>query len=216
MAALEPEEFVQRHLLGGLGMVFLVAGEDFALGRARRGTIAHLAELGKRLGFGVEGVPLLVEEGKPITSSRIRELLGAGRVAEAARLLGRPYRLDGQVVTGRGLGRELGFPTANLLLLEHRLLPADGIYAARVLLESEPPRAGALSIGMRPSVGGGPRTVEVHVLDFAGDLRGRTLTLDLLDWLREERHYPTLEALAAAIEEDVRHVRALWAARPPG
>ncbi len=217
MADLEAEEFVRRYLIEGLGLVHLVAGADFALGRRRRGTIPALGEMGRRLGFSVEGVPLLTLPGGPVTSTRIRALLAEGRVAEAAELLGRPYRVEAQVVPGRGLGRELGFPTANLELLEHQLLPADGIYATRVYLEDGAQRAGALSIGLRPSVGGGPRTVEVHVLDYDGDLRGRSLAIDFVDWLREERRYPTLEALSQAIAGDVASVRArIGVPRAPG
>lgn len=214
LASLEAEEFVRRHLLDGLGMRHLVAGADFALGRGRRGTIAHLRSLGERLGFGVDGVSLLSEDGGSVSSTRIRALLAEGRVREAAERLGRPYRLEAQVVSGRGLGRELGFPTANLEMLEHRVLPADGIYAVRAYLGDGVSRPGALSIGTRPSVGGGPRTVEVFVLDFAGDLRGRPLQIEFVEWLREERHYPTLEALAHAIAEDVEQVRRLVTAAP--
>ena len=224
MAALEPDAFVRRYLLDGLGMRFLVAGADFALGRARRGDMGFLRDLGVRLGFGVEGISLFTEDGGSVSSTRIRSLLAEGRVQEAAELLGRPYCLEAQVVGGHGLGRELGFPTANLEMLEHRCLPADGIYAARVALGDGAQRLGALSIGTLPSVGGGPRTVEVYVLDFEGDLRGRSLRVEFLAWLREERHYPTLEALARAIAEDVTQVRELAAqgrisaqfpARPP-
>ena len=209
LAALEADEFVRRYLLEGLGMRHLVAGADFALGRGRVGTIAYLRQLGERVGFGVDGVSLLLEDGSSVSSSRIRSLLSEGRVREAGELLGRPYDLEAQVVSGRGLGRELGFPTANLELLEHRLLPADGIYAARVQLGDGVWRAGALSIGTRPSIGGGPRTVEVHVLDYEGDLRGVSVRIEFTEWLREERHYPTLEALSNAIAEDVEEVRRL-------
>jgi riboflavin kinase/FMN adenylyltransferase len=209
MAAMEPEAFVRQYLLDPLGMVYLVAGVDFALGKNRVGTIDFLRKLGSEWGFGVEGVPLLEVSDGPVSSSRIRELLARGQVDDAARLLGRSYRIEAQVVTGRGLGKELGWPTANLEMLEHRILPGDGIYAVWVNFEGGDRHPGALSIGVRPAVGGGPRTVEVHILDYEGELHGSSMTVDFVAWLREERDFPDLGALSRAIAADVERTRGI-------
>jgi riboflavin kinase/FMN adenylyltransferase len=215
MAGMEPESFVRRYLIEPLGMTHLVAGVDFALGKNRVGDMSYLRELGKRVGFGVEAVPLLQDPDGPVSSTRIREFLSKGSVADVARLLGRLYRIEAQVVTGRGLGRELGFPTANLELLEHQALPGDGIYAVWVQPTNGDCHQGALSIGIRPAVGGGPRTVEVHVLDYQGELYGNSLTVDFVEWIREERNFPDLQALSRAIAADVESTREILARDRP-
>ena len=129
LASLEPEAFVDRHLVAPHAPFALVVGEGFALGRGRSGTVERLRTIGATRGFEVEAVPLVVRDGAPVSSTRIRAELAAGRVAEAARLLGRRYAISGTVVTGDRRGRELGYPTANLRLDEDRLVPSDGIYA---------------------------------------------------------------------------------------
>ena len=134
----------------------------------------------------------------------MRERLRAGDVVAATELLGHPPTLEGEVVHGDHLGRKLGFPTANLAIDPLRLLPPDGVYAARVL---DPARPGAMSIGTRPAVGGTDRRVEVHLLDFDGDLYGRTLRVELVDWLHEQRKYDSLDDLIAGIGRDVEEVR---------
>jgi riboflavin kinase/FMN adenylyltransferase len=130
-------------------------------------------------------------------------------VADAARLLGRFHRVEAQVVRGHGIGRTLGFPTANLELLEHQALPADGIYAVWVTTPDGKRRVGALSIGVRPTIGDGEHVVEVYVLDFDGDLVSRPLAVEFVSWLREEKRFPDLDALREAIGEDVRRIREL-------
>lgn len=208
MAALEPEEFVRRYLIDELGLVHLVAGEDFALGKNRKGNLEYLRDLGARWGFGVEAVPLLLDPDGPVSSSRIREFLAQGRVEDAARLLGRFYRIEAQVVRGHGIGHDLGFPTANLELLEHQALPADGIYQVWVTLPSGERRVGAMSIGVRPTLGDGDRAVEVFVLDFDGDLVSRPLAVEFVSWVRAQERFPDLESLRRAIGDDVRAIRA--------
>ncbi len=206
LAALEPEAFVARHLLEPHGMKCLVVGEDFALGRGRRGDLAYLRALGERDGFQVEGVPLVLEAGRPITSTRVREVLAAGRVAEACRLLGRSYSLAGRVVPGHAVGRRLGFPTANLRLHEEQWLPGDGIYVARVR-HAGAWLPGAMSVGTRPTFNGDERTLEVYLLDFEGDLVGAELTVEFLEWVRPQQRFAGPQALARAIRSDVERVR---------
>ena len=208
LASLSPEAFVERHLVARLAPLALVVGANFALGKARAGNVPRLIEIGRALGFEVEAVPLRVVDGAPVSSTRIRELLGAGRVADAARLLGRPYRLSGVVVAGEAIGRTLGVPTANLRLHEEKLVPGNGIYAVRVRLPREQgPRPGAMSIGVRPTFGGQVRTLEVHVLDWCGELKGEDLEADFVDWLRPELKFESPEALRLAMESDLAEAR---------
>jgi riboflavin kinase / FMN adenylyltransferase len=207
MASLEPEEFVRRYLIDGLGLVHLTAGQDFALGKNRKGTLGYLADLGARWGFTVDSVPLLLDPDGPVSSTRIRGFLAAGKVEDAARLLGRLYRIEAQVVRGLGKGHDLGYPTANLELLEHQMMPTDGIYAVWVTTPDGVRRAGAMSIGKRPTMGEVPHAVEVFVLDFDGDLVSRPLTVEFVSWIRDEKLFADLGALRQAIAGDVKVVR---------
>jgi riboflavin kinase/FMN adenylyltransferase len=208
LAALEPEAFVSQHLVAPFAPRWLVVGEDFALGRGRAGNVSRLRELGGRLGYELESVPLERQDGEPVTSTRIRALLAAGRVAEASRLLGRPYGFTALVVGGDRVGRTLGFPTANLRLHDEQQVPAHGIYAVWARIAGEGAwRMGAMSVGVRPTFGGGLRTLEVFLMDFDGDLYGRDLTVAFADWLRPERAFPGPEALVEAMRVDVATAR---------
>src|SRR6185369_9104467 len=185
LASLEPEVFVRDHLVEPFRPYVLVVGQDFALGRGRSGTVERLGEIGRREGFEVEPVPLLEIDGARVSSTRIRELLSGGRVAEAARLLGRRYSLAGTVVTGHGIGRGLGYPTANLRLHEEKVVPADGIYAAYARFDDETElRPAAMSIGARPTFEGRERQIEAFVLDWSGDLVGSQIEIEFADWIR--------------------------------
>ncbi|MEO5618400.1 MAG: bifunctional riboflavin kinase/FAD synthetase [Candidatus Eisenbacteria bacterium] len=215
LAALPPDQFVEEYLIRRHALRVLVVGENFALGRARRGDLAWLREYGAQQGFEVEAVPLLEREGEPITSTRVRVLLGEGRVAQAARLLGRRYSIAGRVVTGQALGRELGFPTANLQMHEEKFVPAHGIYAVWVRLGAGlTPVMGAMSIGVRPTFGGTVRTLEVFLLDWSGHLVGESLEVEFADWIRPERTFENAAALVAEMERDVAEVRRRLAVGP--
>ncbi len=217
LAALEPESFVDLHLVRPLAPFALVVGEGFALGRGRSGTVARLKTIGLDRGFEVEAVPLVSMDGAPVSSTRIRAQLAEGRVAEAARLLGRRYGFAGRVVTGDGRGRQLGFPTANLRLHEERQLPGDGIYAVLASLSDEDvPRPAAMSIGMRPTFDGQIRTLEVHLLDWSGEIVGRDLRVEFVAWLRPELRFESAEALRVAMDRDVVETRRLLAGMVPG
>ena len=218
LAALEPEAFVTQYLVAPFAPRWLVVGEDFALGRGRAGTVARLRELGAVHGFEVEAVPLERRDGEPVTSTRVRELLAEGRVAEAARLLGRSYGFTALVVGGDRKGRALGFPTANLRLHDEQQVPAHGIYAVWARIAGEAMwRMGAMSVGVRPTFGGGLRTLEVFLLDFEGDLYGRDLTVEFAAWLRPEQAFPGPEELVRAMRADVDAARAhLTALGAPG
>jgi riboflavin kinase/FMN adenylyltransferase len=216
LAKLSPEEFVDRHLVGPFHPSWLVVGANFALGAGRSGNPERLSAIGVERGFQVDAVPLRLVDGAPVSSTRIRECLAHGNVAEAGRLLGHRYALSCTVVNGDAIGRTLGFPTANLRLHEEKLVPAYGIYAVWVRLEGEArPIAGAMSIGIRPTFGGETPTLEVHLLDWSGELVGRTLEVEFVDWLRPELRFPDAAALIEAIRSDVAEVRRRLAADQP-
>lgn len=204
-------ELLRRHL----GMRGLVVGPDFALGRGREGDVAFLTALGQEQGFFVEVVPPFTLQGEVVSSTRVREALVAGDMGRAARLLGRWPRLAGQVVKGDERGRELGFPTANLDLNSHLLIPADGVYVSRAHALGQA-LASVTSIGRRATFGEGPRLVEVHILDFEGDLYGQELAIDILERLRGQARFPSVADLVAQMHKDVAQARlileqrALW------
>jgi riboflavin kinase/FMN adenylyltransferase len=208
LAALDPEDFVERYLIQPFGMRDLVVGSNFALGQGRAGDAGRLREIGAARGFEVEVVPLLEVDGAPVSSTRIRGLLAEGRVAEAARLLGRRYGLTGAVVEGDGIGRTLGCPTANLRLHQEKLLPADGIYAAWARIGGDRAwRPAAMSIGMRPTFGEQARALEVHLLHWNGELLRRELEVELQAWIRAQLKFDSTEALAAAMQADLQAAR---------
>ena len=198
LSRLEPEEFVAE-VLEPIGTKTVVAAETFRFGRARKGDV----DLLRRLGIEVVDVPLV--EG--VSSSRIRELLAEGRLREAAELLGRPHELEGTVVSGDQRGGTLGFPTANLAVERHLLVPAYGIYAGAAL-----GGRAAISIGVNPHYGGSERRIEAFLLDFEGDLYGKELGIELWERLRDERAFESEEDLVRQIALDVEATRA--AVRP--
>ena len=193
LAQLPPEEFVEA-VLRPIGAEVVVAGVNFRFGRARAGDLGLL----ERLGFDVRKVPLV--EG--VSSSRIRELLRAGEVERAARLLGRPAELEGIVVAGDARGGTLGFPTANLAIAADVLVPAYGIYAGA----ARGHRA-AISIGVNPHYGGDERRIEPHLLDFEGDLYGKRLVVELWERLRDEQVFESEQELIDQIARDVEATR---------
>jgi riboflavin kinase / FMN adenylyltransferase len=194
LSQLEPQEFVAQ-VLEPIGTRVVIAGEDFRFGRGRTGDV----DLLRRLGLDVRPVSLV--EG--VSSSRIRELLGEGEVAAAARLLGRPYEIEGTVVSGDRRGGTLGFPTANVMPAPHLLVPAYGIYAGSAL-----GHRAAVSVGVNPHYGGAERRIEAFLLDFEGDLYGRRFRLELWERLRDERSFGSEEELVAQIGRDVEAARA--------
>jgi riboflavin kinase / FMN adenylyltransferase len=198
LAALSAYEFAEQ-ILRRIGAETIAAGETFRFGRGREGDL----DLLDRLGFDVRRVPLA----EHISSSRIRELVGAGEIERAATLLGRPPDVEGIVVRGDGRGRELGFPTANLDVPEELLVPPDGVYAGWTR-----DRRVALSIGTNPHFDGVERRVEAHLLDFDDDLYGQRLVAEIWAPIREQRRFDTLEELVAAIGDDVERTRGV--ARP--
>ena len=186
----------------------LWCGPDFALGHNREGTVDYLQVEGKRRGFRVRVMPPVLIDGEVISSTRIRQTLRDGAVEQAARYLGRPFRLSGQVVEGAKRGRQLGIPTANLAVSEERATPALGVYACMAGAPGWQGQA-VVNIGFRPTFEGGEArpTVEAHLLDFAGDLYGQTVSLDFVARLRPEIKFPGVEALLAQIQRDILEAR---------
>lgn len=209
LALMAPEDFAAEMLARGLGARHVLVGENFRFGHQRRGDLALLSELGERLGFRAAALDLFGDAGGSYSSTRVREALALGDLATATAILGRPHALVGRVVVGDRRGRTLGFPTANLDGVAEQL-PRKGVYATAVDLEGsgtvERLALGALNIGVRPTVGAGPST-EVHLLDFSGDIYGRTLRVHLMHYLRSEQRFDGLPALVRQLEADVERVR---------
>ena len=205
VAALSPVVFIRR-ITRGMELRHVVTGEDFRFGQGRRGDPALLRRLGQRQGFSVEIVPKVSRAREPVSSSRIRRLVLLGQMRAAAQLLGRDYLFRSIVEHGAKRGRQLGFPTANLRIAPNKLVPANGVYAARVEMDGER-RLGALSVGFRPTFGGHNLTVEVFILDFDGDLYGHTLAVWFVQRLRGEKRFATVPALQQQITRDVENAR---------
>ncbi len=201
LAATAPGDFARRVIGGLLRAREVIVGENFSFGKGRSGTVARLGELGRDLGFTVKAVPPCMRGGKVVSSSRIRALITGGEVKKAASLLGRPFSVRGRVVRGEAIGRELGFPTANIEPTGE-LIPASGVYAAIAVLGNMRQR-GVVNIGTRPTFKGRQRTIEVHILDFSGDIYGREVTLMFMKRLREERTFPGRHALVRQMERDL-------------
>ena len=228
-AGTEPARFVE--MLAGLGVAEVVVGYDFTYGKSRRGSVDSLRIGLEERGLGLQVVPPFAVDGMVVSSTKVRELALQGKVEAVATLLGsppRPLDLDGEVMRGEGRGRTLGFPTANVRTAQE-LLPAVGVYAVRArVLEGArfgPALAGAANLGLNPtfrSDGGGqaageshaPLLLEVHLLDFAADLYGRTLRLEWIERIRDERRFPGADALKAQIAKDVEDARRILGAAP--
>lgn len=203
-----PADFVKKVLVDRLRVAEVCVGENFAFGKDRKGRPAFLQELGRTSGFAVHVQPPVVVDGQVVSSSAIRQQVEEGRVEEAARLLGRPYVVVGEVVSGRGRGEGLGFPTANLRPAD-QLLPADGVYGGWVMLDGATRYQGAINIGARPTFGETERVVEVHLLNYPGSgaLYGQTLELSVVGRIRSERRFVSAEELKTQIARDVAMIR---------
>jgi riboflavin kinase / FMN adenylyltransferase len=205
----EPRRFVEEILVERMGVCELVIGYDHGFGRDRSGDADTLRTIGAELGFAVDVVPPVETDGGAVSSSRIRRAVSEARMAEARAGLGRPYAMRGVVVRGDGRGRQLGFPTANLKVANaDKLIPPPGIYAVRGVLRSGT-HPGALHIGPRPTFKGSPPTIELHLMDFDGDLYGEEVRVDFVEFLREVKPFSTAGALVDQIREDVEVARAV-------
>jgi riboflavin kinase/FMN adenylyltransferase len=212
---LGPDEFVRAVLVDRLHAAHVVVGEDFRFGHKARGDVALLAELGDKYDFTAEGVPLLTDGGITISSTAIRNLLSGGDVAAAAGELGRPHRVEGVVVRGHQRGRALGFPTANLEMLPHTAVPADGVYSGW-LVSLDPDGAeverwpAAISVGTNPTFDGRERTVEAYALDRDDlDLYGTHMAADFVSRIRGQARFDSVDELVEQMHLDVDAARAI-------
>jgi riboflavin kinase/FMN adenylyltransferase len=204
------QSFIERVLVKGLGVTHVVVGYDYVFGRDRGGNVTVLRGMAAGLGFRVTCIgPVSGEDGAVYSSTLVREALRAGRPAEAARLLGRDWEIEGRVEQGDHRGRLLGFPTANLALEEY-LQPANGVYAVRAGIDRGDAtdwRPGVANFGRRPTFDKSEPLLEVHLLDWSGDLYGKHLRVALVDYLRPERKFPSPEALRQQIAIDCQEAR---------
>jgi riboflavin kinase/FMN adenylyltransferase len=205
-AGISAQAFVDNVLLQGMGARHVVCGYDFTFGARRGGNVERLREMAAERAFGVTVIEPVTREGEIYSSTRIRESLRAGWASEATQLLGHPWEIEGAVEQGDQRGRTIGFPTANVALGEH-LRPRFGVYAVRALVDGQW-RNGVANLGKRPTVGKLQENFEVHLFDFAGDLYGQVLRVQLIDFIRPEMKFAGLDALKAQIAADGQAARA--------
>lgn len=215
-ADLSPEAFVHDILHKQMGISHVVTGGDFSFGKARAGTVEQLAELGQPLGMTSQVVsPVEHPAGFTVSSTRIRDALSRGDMAEARELLTRPWQLRGVVSKGDQRGRTIGFPTANVELGDYQR-PLYGVYAVRAQLPHGRVLGGVANVGLRPTFNPPKELLEVHLFDFAGDIYGQLLTVEFLQFLRPEQRFDGLDALKAQIASDSQAARLICAAQPTG
>ncbi len=208
---LTPDRFIHELLVEGLGTRLVVVGHDFRFAAKRLGTIDDLKAAGESSGFGVSAVPAVYVDGERASSTAIRAALQAGDLGRARGMLGRDYAMSGKVIRGLGLGRKLGYPTANVNL-NRRLTPVDGIFAARVSGIDGELLDGVASVGTRPTVGGVKPLLEVHVFDFDRDIYGDYITVHFVARLREERKFSNIDSMVEQMHRDAVDARAALAA----
>ena len=210
-AATPPEEFIRALAAAGKPLREICVGHQWSFGKGRAGNLEMLARLGGELGFEEVGVPAVEIGGRIVSSTLIRQAVEAGRLGEAAGLLGRDYTILGTVIEGRKLGRKLGFPTANLSA-HNEQFPPNGVYAVEILRNGDAPLTGVANIGVRPTIAeaGGERVLEVHIFDFDQALYGEDLEIRFRHFLRSERKFPSLDALRTQIASDAGAARAFF------
>jgi riboflavin kinase / FMN adenylyltransferase len=209
LAQMPPEDFIQRLLIQGLGVRYLVVGDDFRFGKQRRGNFAMLQAAGAQLGFQVVHMHTFDIDGKRVSSTRIREALALGDLATAEKLLGRPYRMTGRVAQGDKRGRLIGFPTANIHL-HRRMAPLAGVFAVEMYGLEVEPLSGVANIGTRPTVDGTRTVLEVHLFDFDQDIYGRYVQVEFVLKLRDEKRFDSFQALKEQIARDAAEARAFF------
>jgi len=204
----DADTFVRKALVDWLRVSEVWVGANFLFGHGRTGTFSVLRGLGLSYGFRADKIDPVRYKDFVVSSTRIRRLVGEGRMDEAAALLGRAYYVDGAIVEGRRRGRELGFPTANLET-ENELVPPNGVYATIMTIDGVV-RGGVTNVGMRPTFGETTPTIETHVLDYSGNLYGHTVRLAFVQRLRDERRFEDVDALRAQIDADKRRAERLF------
>lgn len=214
LASLTPLEFARDVIKNGLGLRHVVVGADFCFGKGRAGKAEDLIRFGQELGFGVTVAPLMAQDAQTVSSTAIRMALSAGDMAAAGTMLGHWHRIDGPVITGEQRGRELGYPTANMSI-DRLHQPAFGVYAVLVDVLEGPHKGtyhGVASLGVRPMFGENKANLESFLFDFKGDLYGTQLSVALVQHLRGEEKFDSLEALITQMDADSLQARAILAA----
>jgi riboflavin kinase/FMN adenylyltransferase len=206
LAALSARAFVEQILVAGLGVRYLVVGDDFRFGAGRDGDFTYLCDAGRAHGFEVANTETFFEHGERISSTRVREALAAGDLDTATQLLGRPYRICGRVAAGQQRGRTIGFPTANIHL-HRRLSPLRGVFAVRAHGLVPEPVTGVANIGTRPTVDGSHWVLEVHLFDMDADIYGKYLDVEFCARLRDEKKFASFEVLKQQIQRDAEQAR---------
>ena len=208
LACQDPQEFIQQILVGGLGVKYLVVGDDFRFGKDRAGDFAMLKAAGEQHGFEVVDTQTVVSENTRISSTGIREALTAGDMPQAAELLGRGYTMAGRVAHGEKRGREMGYPTANIAI-HRKETPVSGIFVTRMFGLGEGPVNGVSSLGVRPTFeGDGKAVLEVHLFDFKRMIYGENVVVEFLHKIRDEEKFDSMDALIEKIHEDADLARA--------
>lgn len=205
MAEISAEDFVKQILVDKLGAKKLIIGHDFAFARKREGTPPILKILGKKYGFDVEVIEPVVINNIRVSSTHVKDLIYAGRVDEIKNYLGRNYAIEGTVIHAKQLGRTLGFPTANLRLQENLIIPKRGIYATKVHIGNEV-YVGATNIGYNPTVNGEKMSVETNILQFDKDIYGKTIKLEFLERIRDEKKFKDLNELKLQLKMDTNYI----------
>ena len=208
-AALSADQFIEQVLIGGLRARHLIIGDDFRFGKGRAGDFALLQVAGRQFGFSVEAMGSITVDDERVSSSGVRAALAAGDMEHAARLLGRPYIIDGKVTQGQQLGRQWGFPTANIRI-KHNPLPMTGVFAVEVGGLGDKLLPGVANLGIRPTVGGTRPLLEVHLFDFDRDIYGAHISVRFVHKLRNEQRFPNFDALKAQIAADAATARAFF------
>ena len=208
-AALTATQFIEQVLVGGLRVRQLIVGDDFRFGKGRAGDFSLLQQAGATHGFSVEAMGSVTVDGERVSSSAVRAALVAGDMEQAARLLGRPYIIDGQVAHGDKVGRQLGFATANIRI-RHNPLPMTGVFAVEVSGLGVKPLPGVANLGIRPTVGGTRPLLEVHLFDFDRDIYGAHISVRFVHKLRSEQRFPNFDALKVQIAADAAAARAFF------
>ena len=213
LSSLTPEEFARDVLSQGLGLSHVVVGDDFRFGKGRAGNTADLQFFGEKFGFGVTVATLVSTDGGEVSSTNIRTALSEGRPRDAAQMLGHWHRIDGAVLHGEKRGRDLGYPTANMSIADLHP-PKFGVYAVKIDVLEGPHKGsydGAASIGVRPMFGENQANLESYIFDFTGDLYGTPLSVALVDYLRPELKFDSLDALIAQMDQDCARARDILA-----
>ncbi len=203
------EAFIQQLLVEGLGVRYLVVGDDFRFGYRRQGNFSLLEKAGEQFGFHVARMHSFHVDGQRVSSTRIRDALARADMPAAEKYLGRPYRMSGRVAKGDQRGRTLGFPTANIFL-HRKATPVQGVFAVEMFGIGHEPVIGVANVGTRPTVNGKRSLLEVHLFDFSDDIYGHYVQIDFLHKIRDEKRFSSLDELKAQIERDAEQARAFF------